>query len=100
MGWMSRPVSSRASRRRPSSMVSPGSRTPPGGSQCWLSTHAGTHILPLVQDLEVRIINAATGELLRDLTLDPDRIYQPTGKPPGPLPGTPRPPRKTQHPEP
>ena len=31
-------------------------------------THAGTDILLLVQDLEVRIVNAATGEILRDLT--------------------------------
>jgi transposase InsO family protein len=43
-------------------------------------THAGTHILMLVQDLDVRIIDAATGELLRSLTLDPGRIYQPTGR--------------------
>jgi transposase InsO family protein len=52
-------------------------------------THARTHVLLLVQDLHVRIIAAATGELLRDLTLDPDRNYQPTGRPPGPTPGTP-----------
>jgi transposase InsO family protein len=44
-------------------------------------THAGTHILLLAQDLHIRIIGAATGELLRELTLDPDRNYQPTGKP-------------------
>jgi hypothetical protein len=44
-------------------------------------THAGTHILLLVQDLHIRVIDAATGELLRDLTLDPSRNYQPTGKP-------------------
>ena len=37
----------------------------------------------LVQDLHIRVINAATGELLRDLTLDPTRDYQPTGRPPG-----------------
>ncbi len=37
-----------------------------------------THVLLLVPDLHVRIIDAATGELLRDLTLDPDRNYQPT----------------------
>jgi transposase InsO family protein len=43
--------------------------------------HAGTHILLLVHDLQIRIIAAATGELLRELTLDPDRNYQPTGKP-------------------
>ena len=33
----------------------------------------------LVQDLRVRVINAATGEPLRELTLNPDRNYQPTG---------------------
>ena len=48
-------------------------------------------ILLLVQDLDIRIIHAATGELLRDLTLDPTRNYQPTGRPPGPNPRTPRP---------
>jgi Integrase core domain len=53
-------------------------------------THARTHVLLLVQDLDIRIINAATGELLRQLTLDPSRNYQPTGRPPGPPPGTPR----------
>ena len=49
-------------------------------------THAGTHVLLLVQDLDVRVIDAATGELLRELTLDPTRDYQPTGRPPGPVP--------------
>jgi transposase InsO family protein len=52
--------------------------------------HAGTHVLLLVQDLHIRIIDAATGELLRDLTLDPDRNYQPTGKPRRPPPTSPR----------
>ena len=60
-------------------------------------THARTRILLLVQDLDIRVINAATGELLRQLTLDPARNYQPTGRPPGPPPGTPR---KRSHPEP
>ena len=46
-------------------------------------THAGTRIIMLVQDLHVRVINAATGELLRELTLNPDRNYQPTGNPRG-----------------
>src|SRR5580704_305121 len=45
---------------------------------------AGTHILLLAQDLHIRIIGAATGELLRELTLDPARNYQPTGKPRAP----------------
>jgi hypothetical protein len=51
--------------------------------------HARTDILLLVQDLHVRIIAAATGELLRELTLDPSRNYQPTGKPRRPKPKTP-----------
>jgi transposase InsO family protein len=44
-------------------------------------THARTHVILLIQDLNVRIIDAATGELLRELTLDPDRNYQATGNP-------------------
>jgi hypothetical protein len=59
--------------------------------------HAGTHIIMLVQDLRIRIIHAATGELLRDLTLDPGRNYQPTGRPAGP---TPTALRQRKHPEP
>ena len=57
-------------------------------------THARTRVLMLVHDLEVRVINAITGELIRDLTLDPARNYQPTGRPPGP------PPRTKANPEP
>jgi len=34
--------------------------------------------------LEIRVVNAATGELLRELILDPHRDYQPTGAPNGP----------------
>jgi transposase InsO family protein len=47
-------------------------------------THARTDVILLVQDLHVSVINAATGEILRDLTIDPRRDYQPTGRPPGP----------------
>jgi transposase InsO family protein len=47
-------------------------------------TYARTYVLALVQDLDIRIINAATGEILRDLILDPTKIYQGTGRPPGP----------------
>ena len=47
-------------------------------------THARTHVLILVQDVNIRIINAATGDLLRELVLDPTRRYQPTGAPKGP----------------
>jgi hypothetical protein len=48
--------------------------------------HARTHIILLVQDYEVRIVDAATGELLRELTIDPAKRYHGTGKPPGPPP--------------
>ena len=44
-------------------------------------THAGTHVRLLVQDLHVRVIDAATGELLRELVIDPTRDYQPRGRP-------------------
>jgi transposase InsO family protein len=47
-------------------------------------TYAGTYVILLVQDLAVRVVHAATGELLRELTIDPRRDYQPTGRPPGP----------------
>jgi len=47
-------------------------------------TYAGTRVLLLIHDLDIRIIDAATGELLRQLVLDPSRNYQPTGQPPGP----------------
>jgi transposase InsO family protein len=52
--------------------------------------HYRTRVLILVQDLNIRIINAATGELLRDFTLDPTRDYQPTGAPKGPTCRKPR----------
>lgn len=45
-------------------------------------THARTHVILLVQDLDVRVVNAATGELLRELTIDPNRDYQPRGNTP------------------
>ena len=47
-------------------------------------THAGTHVLLLVQDLDIRIVNAATGEILRDLILDPTPrlpTHRPTTRP-------------------
>jgi transposase InsO family protein len=52
--------------------------------------HARTQVLMLVQDLHVRVINAATGELIRELVIDPARDYQPLGRPPGPQPKRPR----------
>jgi transposase InsO family protein len=47
-------------------------------------THTRTRVTVLVQDLNIRIIDAATGELLRELVLDTSKRYQPTGRPPGP----------------
>jgi hypothetical protein len=38
----------------------------------------------LIDDLHVRVVNEATGELIRDLEIDPSRDYQPTGAPRGP----------------
>ena len=35
----------------------------------------------LIHDLHVRIVHAATGELLRELTIDQSRDYQPSDKP-------------------
>ena len=52
--------------------------------------HSRTRVLILVQDLHIRIINAATGELLREFVLDPTRDYQPTGAPKGPTRRKPR----------
>lgn len=46
--------------------------------------HTGTDIVMLINGLDIRVIATATGELLRHLTLDPTRDYQPTGRPPGP----------------
>ena len=40
-------------------------------------TYARTRVLMLVQDLHVRVVNAATGELIRELYIDPRRDYQP-----------------------
>jgi hypothetical protein len=41
-------------------------------------------VILLIDDLEVRIAHAATGELLGSLTVDPTRSYQGTGAPKGP----------------
>ena len=41
--------------------------------------HAGTRVLLLVDDLDVRVVTEE-GELLRHLTLDPTKDYQPRGR--------------------
>jgi transposase InsO family protein len=58
--------------------------------------HARTRIIMLIAELDIRIIHATTGEILRTLTLDTTRTYQPTGRPQG----GPKGPRKTKHPNP
>jgi transposase InsO family protein len=45
---------------------------------------AGTRVTLLIDDLHIRVIDRDTGELIRELTLDPTRDYQPRGLPPGP----------------
>jgi transposase InsO family protein len=52
--------------------------------------HNGSTVRVLVHDLHVTVIHADTGEILRDLTLDPDRDYQPLGRKPGPVKGLPQ----------
>ena len=42
--------------------------------------HNGTAITMLIADRDIRIINTTTGEVLRHLTLDPNRTYQPQPK--------------------
>jgi transposase InsO family protein len=44
----------------------------------------GTRVTLLIDDLHIRIIGRDTGQLIRELILDPNRDYQPRGLPPGP----------------
>jgi hypothetical protein len=50
--------------------------------------HPGKRVLALITDRYIRVVDADTGELLRELNLDPTKDYQPLGRKPGP-------PRKT-----
>jgi transposase InsO family protein len=45
---------------------------------------AGTPVTLLIDDLHIRVIHRHTGQLIRELILDPTRDYQPRGLPPGP----------------
>lgn len=47
--------------------------------------HKHTRVLVLIHNLHIRVINPDTGELLRELTIDPTRDYQPQ-KPQNALP--------------
>jgi transposase InsO family protein len=51
--------------------------------------HARKRVLILVADRYVRAVDADTGQLLRELTIDPTKDYQPLGRPPGPPKGRP-----------
>lgn len=55
--------------------------------------NARRRVIVLVDGLEIRVISKE-GELLRELTLDPGRDYQPLGRPPGPPKGRKLGPRK------
>jgi transposase InsO family protein len=52
--------------------------------------HRGTRVIVLVHDLDVRVVDTATGELIRALIINPTKDYQPLGRPPGPQPRKPR----------
>ena len=49
--------------------------------------HARTRVRMLVHDLHVIVIDRDTGEILRELTINPDKDSQPRGVKPGPRPG-------------
>jgi transposase len=46
--------------------------------------HRGKRVLALIADRYIRVVDAETGGLLRELTLDPSRDYQPLDRLPGP----------------
>ena len=48
---------------------------------------AGTPVRMLIHDLHVIVIDRDTGEILRELTIDPNKDSQPRGVKPGPRPG-------------
>ena len=61
--------------------------------------HDGTPVILLVDHLDVRVVHGATGEIIRALTIDPERRYHGTGEPRG-GPRRPYGPRKQKRPEP
>lgn len=48
-------------------------------------THKGTRVKILIHDQHIRVVAVDTGQLLRELILDPTKDYQPQ-KPQKPLP--------------
>ena len=49
-----------------------------------MGTYARTGVILLVQDLHVTVVHAATGEILRNLTIDPARTTNPPDAHPAP----------------
>jgi transposase InsO family protein len=49
--------------------------------------HARTRVLALIADLDIRVINHDTGELIRALTLNPAKDYQPQPRKENDVPG-------------
>jgi hypothetical protein len=60
------------------------------GTSLPYATACGAQAAPAAHDLHITVIAADTGEILRDLVLDPTRNYQPRGLKPGPRKGSPR----------
>ena len=60
---------------------------------------AGTPVTLLIDNLHIRIIHRHTGELIRELILDPTKDYQPRGLPPA-HPNNRRQPHHGRHPDP
>jgi hypothetical protein len=56
----------------------------------------GTRVILLIDGYDVRVIHATTGEIIRTLTIDPERRFHGTGKPTG----GPKGPRKIRRTEP
>jgi hypothetical protein len=56
----------------------------------------GTRVIMLINHLDIRVIHATTGEIIRTLTINPQRRYHGTGRPTG----GPKGPRKTKRTKP
>ncbi|MFM2076814.1 MAG: hypothetical protein RJA49_704, partial [Actinomycetota bacterium] len=56
----------------------------------------GTRVILLIDGYDIRVIHATTGEIIRTLTIDPERRYHGTGNPIG----GPKGPRKIKRTEP
>jgi hypothetical protein len=65
------------------------SQTTSGTPQPRVATRIGVaeNLGRFIHDLHVIVINRETGEILRELTINPDKDSQPRGLKPGPRPG-------------